>query len=81
MNEMAELFDFEKIIPDKFCRTCVHRERHQCGSMVIQYCGARKSNRTDNGKLKIKCKTIACNLYKHDTPDKEHQKKDNPAID
>lgn len=47
----------------KECRTCMHRERHQCGGAIIQYCGIRKSNRTDNGKLKIKCKTKACELH------------------
>lgn len=47
------------------CNTCEHRQRHQCNSKVFQYCGVRKSNRTDNGLLKIKCKTAACPLYKH----------------
>jgi hypothetical protein len=45
------------------CRTCMHRERHQCGGTIIQYCGILKSNRTQNGKLKIKCKTKACVHY------------------
>ena len=48
----------------KTCLTCVHRERWQCGGSVIQYCGARKSNRTNNGRLKIKCKDSACYQYK-----------------
>lgn len=56
-------FEIETKLPDTFCRTCKHRESHSCGSMIIQYCGARKSNRTDNGLLKIKCKTVACALY------------------
>lgn len=64
---MEKLFEVEPKHPDKFCRTCEHRERHQCGSMVIQYCGIVKSNRTDNGKLKIKCKTPACQFYKPET--------------
>jgi hypothetical protein len=46
------------------CNSCEHRQRHQCGGSIIQYCGVRKSNRTDNGLLKIKCKTEACLLYK-----------------
>ena len=46
------------------CLTCDHRERHQCGGSIIQYCGVRKSNRTENGLLKIKCKTPSCHLYK-----------------
>lgn len=64
---MSTLFDIEPTHSTKFCRTCEHRERHQCGSMVIQYCGIRKSNRTDNGKLKIKCKTPACDSYLEET--------------
>lgn len=47
------------------CNSCEHRQRHQCNSKVFQYCGVRKSNRTDNGLLKIKCKTAACSLHKH----------------
>lgn len=46
------------------CRTCKFRAPLQCGGTVIQYCAVRKSNRTWNGKLKIKCKTPACVLYK-----------------
>lgn len=45
------------------CRTCQHRQRWQCGGTIIQYCGARKSNRTENGLLKIKTKDAACPLY------------------
>lgn len=56
-------FAVETKLPDTFCRTCKHRERTQCNSKVFQYCGARKSNLTSNGKLKIKCKTVACALY------------------
>jgi len=48
----------------KTCGSCAHRERHQCGGRVIQYCGVRKSNRTQNGKLKILCKTVSCFAYK-----------------
>ena len=46
------------------CRECENRQRWQCNSKVFQYCGVRKSNRTDNGFLKIKCKNQACNLFK-----------------
>jgi len=49
------------------CNDCQHRQRWQCGGRVIQYCGVRKSNRTDNGLLKIKCKDPACHLYKTET--------------
>jgi hypothetical protein len=45
------------------CLTCQHRERHQCGGSIIQYCAVRGSNRTSNGQLKIKCKTPACGRY------------------
>jgi hypothetical protein len=50
-------------VKGKTCRTCMHRQRWQCDSKVIQYCGVRKSNRTDNGLLKIKCKNEACEGY------------------
>lgn len=45
------------------CKSCAHRQPIQCGGRVIQYCGVRKSNRTDSGRLKIKCKTKACLLF------------------
>ena len=45
------------------CRTCEHRQRWECRSKIFQYCGVRKSNRTDNGLLKIKCKNKVCGLY------------------
>ena len=66
---MNTLFDLPK--PDltktcKTCNTCEHRQRWTCNSKVFQYCGIRKSNRTQNGLLKIKCKTKACELYKEE---------------
>jgi|GEM_PF-3282528 len=45
------------------CNSCEHRQRWACDSKVFQYCGVRKSNRTNNGLLKIKCKTPACLLH------------------
>lgn len=66
---MQTLFENEdlqvknKIDVSLTCNSCENRQRHQCNSKVFQYCGIRKSNRTNNGLLKIKCKTIACNLY------------------
>lgn len=57
------LFDVQPIKTET-CLTCKHRERHQCGGSIIQYCGVRKSNRTYNGQLKIKCKTPACSSFK-----------------
>lgn len=58
-----ELFEVEKSELN-FCRTCEHRERHLFNETIIQYCGVRKSNLTNNGLLKIKCKTVSCALYK-----------------
>ena len=46
------------------CLSCEHRQRWECNSKVMQYCGVRKSNRTANRLLKIKCKNAACVLYK-----------------
>ena len=60
-----ELFEL-KNIEHKTCLTCKHRQRWQCNSKIIQYCGARKSKRTENGLLKIRCKDIACILYKNE---------------
>lgn len=50
--------------PPYTCRTCVHRQRWECGGRVIQYCGVRRSGRTFNGLLKIKVTNQACKLYK-----------------
>jgi len=65
MNQL-KLFD----IPEKkteeiknTCRGCKHRQRWQCEGSIIQYCGVRKSNRTVNKLLKIKCKNKACLLF------------------
>jgi hypothetical protein len=58
------LFEVDaKIITDT-CRHCEHRQRWQCNSKVIQYCGVSKSNRTDNGLLKIKVTDAACFQFK-----------------
>jgi hypothetical protein len=57
---METLFELPEPIKHETCRTCQHRQRWQFNQTVIQYCGIRKSNRTENGQLKIKCKTIAC---------------------
>ena len=67
-NVQLELFtlpDAKPLLADGLtCNSCEHRQRWECNSKVFQYCGVRKSNRTDNGLLKIKCKTAACPLYK-----------------
>jgi hypothetical protein len=49
------------------CLSCKHRQRWECNSVVVQYCGVRKSNRTENGLLKIKCKDAACVAYEAET--------------
>lgn len=61
--KQAKLFDIPEKTIEQTCRECKHRERWQCNSKVFQYCGKRKSNRTSNGKLKIKCKDRACELF------------------
>jgi len=65
MNEPT-LFESEPIesVKGLTCNTCEHRQRWKCGGSIIQYCSVRKSNRTENGLLKIKCKTKACLQYK-----------------
>lgn len=45
------------------CRSCRHRERWECESKVIQYCGKLRSGRTWNGKKKIKVTNAACGYY------------------
>lgn len=57
--------------PDKFCRTCKHRERWECGGSIIQYCGVRHSNRTFNKLLKIKVTNPACDAYEEDDENTE----------
>lgn len=66
---MQTLFNVEEVKPMQpkaFCRTCKHRQRWDCNSKVFQYCGIRKSNKTSNKLLKIKCKTPACEMYVED---------------
>lgn len=60
-----ELFDeYPKEYKGEHCRTCEHRQRWNFNGKIFQYCGIRKSNRTSNGLLKIKCKDMACEVYK-----------------
>jgi len=63
-NQLQIEMPEETQIEHNTCRTCEHRQRHRCGGSIIQYCGARSSNRTANGLLKIKCKDKACAIYK-----------------
>jgi hypothetical protein len=60
----GELFASSEQTKGLTCNTCEHRQRWECGGRIIQYCGNRHSNRTENKLLKIKCKTAACGLYK-----------------
>jgi hypothetical protein len=66
MNEQQELFAVAPDNAGKTCRTCLNRQRWLCGVRIIQYCGVRRSNRTENGLLKIKAKDAACAAYKED---------------
>lgn len=65
---MTNLFNNQGYIepekPTKFCRTCAHREPWEAGGRTVQYCGIRKSKRTDNGLLRIKVTNPACAAYK-----------------
>ncbi|SFG56026.1 hypothetical protein SAMN05216383_12043 [Prevotella sp. KH2C16] len=66
---MSDLFNVPpQVKPNstKFCRTCLYRQRWECGNSVIQYCSKRKSNRTFNGLLKIKVTNPACSFYEDD---------------
>lgn len=56
--------EIETMPNENTCKDCEHRQRWECNSKVFQYCGVRKSNRTNNGLLKIKCKTPACSQFK-----------------
>ena len=45
------------------CKYCAFCERLKCGSKNIFYCRKRKSNRTDNGLLKIKANKASCCFF------------------
>lgn len=66
MKTLFNLSDFDKELPKTTCRTCEHRQRWDFNGKVFQYCGIRKSNRTSNGLLKIRCKDLSCDFYKED---------------
>ena len=64
--ENLKLFDIPPTlpsVPENTCKNCKHRQPWQCGLRVIQYCGIRRSNRTNNGLLKIRCKDGACKMF------------------
>ena len=65
--------------PRPTCKDCKHRERwHYRSGLVIQYCGVRSSNRTFNGKLKIKCKNTACSFFEKDNNNESNNQTDTP---
>jgi len=49
------------------CKHCKHIQRWNCNTKVFFYCGKRKSNRTDNGLLKIKFNQESCNIFTNAT--------------
>lgn len=63
---MNKLFEIPKAEPKNphTCRECEHRERWECNSKVISYCGIRSANNTHNGKLKIKANRPSCLGFK-----------------
>ena len=67
---MKTLFNTDDLIVEKpkgkQCRTCKYLQKWACGGSFFFYCEIRKSNRTQNGLLKVKCKNEACNAYKEE---------------
>ena len=62
-NDLFNGYGFvEKKPPTNTCRTCAHRQRYEYGGSIFQYCGERKSKRTNNGLLKIKVTNPACEI-------------------
>jgi hypothetical protein len=45
------------------CKKCKHIQPWDFNGKTFHYCGIRKSNRTGNGLLKVKCKDIACRHF------------------
>jgi len=66
-SEMAE----DK--PKGYCKDCKHRQRWQCNTKVIQYCGITKSNRTFNGLKKIKV-YMGCDKWEAQTKYKKEKR-------
>jgi hypothetical protein len=61
----SNLFSNDDLSPQNTaqCRNCKHIQKTQCGGSVFFYCVVRKSNRTLNKLLKVKCKTPVCGLF------------------
>jgi hypothetical protein len=59
---METLFDIDEIkeTPSTKRKQCNNLERWKFNHTTIFYCGVRKSNRTENGKLKIKANKTSC---------------------
>jgi hypothetical protein len=62
----SKLFEIPEAVNTETCRKCKHLEKWDFNSKIFHYCGIRKSNRTSNGKLKVKCKDKACKLFVKD---------------
>lgn len=62
-KELGEILKPDLTLNNNTCRNCKHNQAWQCNSKVFHYCEIRKSNKTNNKLLKIKCKDIACNLF------------------
>lgn len=72
MNTLFELPDeIKKIIREEKCKTCKHLDwiEYDSGRKIF-YCNKRYSNRTENGKLKIKANNPACEIYELSTKHK-----------
>lgn len=63
MSKQITIEQIQAKIKGKTCKTCIHRERWQCNSKVIQYCGKIKSKKTQNGLKRITINFPACGYY------------------
>ena len=68
MNDLFDIAPESIRKPDhsgtgKRCNQCKHGQGWVCGSKIIWYCWERASSRTDNGRLKIKARQPACELF------------------
>lgn len=62
--QASVLFDVPAEKVENTCKSCKHILAMDYGdSGRFFYCSLRSSNRTENGLLKIKCKTPACVSY------------------
>jgi hypothetical protein len=64
---MPELFkrlaDSAKPQRTEKCGQCARIQKWERGSQFFFYCGIKKSGRTANGLLKVKCGNPACGLF------------------